>query len=234
MPLSSGLKIYYQLCVPLWNKKKIYSVWSSCLNSLFDKLSCWSLLGLLTWKHMGESKEGWIFLGNVSLKLFFLGGFYEIDLIALTIRTGQKCSSQCISVFQNIFWVFHLAIRFDTLVVVKEQWLWTNVWVFTVECKSLLCAALSIRASFLPIHLDVQKKNALRAVIAEQSKSTQRNPKAVIWKGNGVLLFRSSSPTPLSSGLRQQGCGCGLHICKWISCFPKDCYFSVKAIEYHC
>lgn len=133
MPLSIGLKIYYQLCVPLWNKKIVFDQVASTLSLI----SCWSLLGLLTWKHMGESKEGWIFLGNVSLKLFFLGGFYEIDLIALTIRTGQKCSSQCISVFQNIFWVFHLAIRFDTLVVVKEQWLWTNVWVFTVECKSL-------------------------------------------------------------------------------------------------
>lgn len=147
---------------------------------------------------MGESKEGWIFLGNVSLKLFFLGGFYEIDLIALTIRTGQKCSSQCISVFQNIFWVFHLAIRFDTLVVVKEQWLWTNVWVFTVECKTLLCAALSIRASFLPMHLDVQKKKKCSA--CSNSRTIKIHPEksqSSDLEGKRSAPFQIVQPHPL-------------------------------------
>lgn len=107
--------------------------------------------------------------------------------------------------------------------VLKKQWLWTNVYVFIYECMSLPCSALLIMRSFC-LFVQMCKIDALHAVKAELSKSTQRNPKAVIWKGNEVLLFRSSSPTSLSSVLKQQGCG--LHISKWISCFLKDFFFS--------
>lgn len=67
-----------------------------------------------------------------------------------------------------------------------------------VECKSLLCAALSIRASFLPMHLDVQKKKKCSA--CSNSRTIKIHPEksqSCDLEGKRSAPFQIVQPHPL-------------------------------------
>lgn len=93
-----------------------------------------------------------------------------------------------------------------------------HIWMYVSSLLSPLNNEI-----FLPLRSDVQN----RCSACSKSRTIKIHPEksqSSDLEGKRSAPFRSSSPTSLSSVLKQQGCG--LHISKWISCFLKDFFFS--------